>query len=96
MARITQSRFFSLHLQSQNNRCTPRFQSITRSQHAYAAVPFQLQASDIDRALVEGSLSNAGSVSSSPRTAHNIGGLRSPVVIKTLAKAALQVRACNA
>jgi hypothetical protein len=96
MARITQSRFFSLHLQLQNNRCTPRFQSITRPQHAYAAVPFQLQASDIDRALVEGSLSVAGSVSSSPRTAHNIGGLRSPVVIKTLAKAALQVRACNA
>lgn len=90
MARITQPRLFPLHFR--NIRCTPRSQSITRPQHAYAAVPFQLQASDIDRALVEGSLSAAGSASSSPRTAHNISGLRSPVVIKTLAKAALQVR----
>jgi hypothetical protein len=40
---------------------------------------------------MEGSLSAGASACSSPRTAHTLDGLRSPVIIKTLAKAALQV-----
>jgi hypothetical protein len=54
-------------------------------------VPTPLQTEDIDRALVEGTLSTAGSICSSPRTSCTLDALQSPVVIKTLAKAVLQV-----